>query len=119
MVIDMSKSLIKGLFRSIDAAEWELLDSFFHPDIIYERPGYNPMIGVDQLLHFYRYERVILCGRHELDGIIVADSQAACWGRFVGVAKDGASLNEGFADTYTFSDGLIVQRKSFFFRPAI
>lgn len=115
----MSDALIVDLFRAIDSGEWSSLDSFFDRNVVYERPGYAPIVGVDRLLHFYRQERIVQSGRHELDGVVMENGRGACWGRFVGVAKDGSQLNEAFADTYVLADGRIIGRKSFFFKPAM
>lgn len=115
----MPDTIVVDLFRTIDARRWDELGTFFHPEIVYQRPGYAPIEGVERLLHFYRHERVIASGEHRLEAVVAQDGHAACWGRFVGVGRDGAPIDEAFADTYTLRDGRICARKSFFFRPAI
>jgi ketosteroid isomerase-like protein len=70
-------------------------------------------------LHFYREVRVIAAGEHRLEHLVCNDTCGASWGRFVGRHSDGSGLDERFADVYTFADGKIVTRASYFFRPAI
>jgi branched-chain amino acid aminotransferase len=115
----VTEQLIARLFETVDASRWENLKQFFCEEIIYERPGYAPVVGQERLEIFYSEERVIASGKHHLEGVIVNDNKGACWGRFVGRHKNGSFLDEQFADCYTFKDGKIQTRKSFFFRPAV
>ncbi len=114
----MSDMLVTKLFHTVDSCSWDALSDLFHPDVVYERPGYKPIIGVDQLLLFYREERVIESGDHHIEHIVIDGMFGACWGRFVGVKKDGSSIDETFADVYGFEDGKIKTRRTHFFRPA-
>jgi ketosteroid isomerase-like protein len=111
--------LIQHLFQSIDTQQWDKLPRFFTPEVTYERPGYDPLVGLEQMLHFYRMVRVIASGTHTLEQVVSDEGRGACWGRFVGVHKDGSPLDERFADVYTFADGKIATRRSYFFRPAV
>jgi uncharacterized protein len=115
----MIDSIIVDLFRAIDSSDWKSIANTCHPEIIYERPGYAPFKNLEKLLYFYQHERMLASGTHYLEGIVHEGSSAACWGRFVGKKKDGSDVNEMFADIYTFEDGRIRTRKSFFFRPAV
>lgn len=115
----LTKRIIVDLFRAIDASDWEAILNIFHPEIVYERPGYAPFRGRKRLLYFYQHERVLASGTHNLEHVVCAGNSAACWGRFVGKKKDGSDVNEMFADVYTFEDGKIRTRRSFFFRPAV
>ncbi|MFI7210985.1 nuclear transport factor 2 family protein [Micromonospora maritima] len=111
--------LIQHLFDVIDGQRWDELDEVFAPDCVYYRPGYPTLEGLPRLEHFYRAERVIRFGRHQVENIVSELSVAACWGRFRGTGKTGEALDEQFADTYVVNGGRIVTRKTFFFRPAI
>jgi uncharacterized protein len=115
----VSDSIVKRLFDYVDSRDWEGLSDAFCDDVVYERPGYAPLVGLDRVKHFYREERVIASGRHELEHVVVDDTSGACWGCFIGIHKNGADLAERFADVYTFERGKIKTRKSYFFRPAI
>jgi ketosteroid isomerase-like protein len=112
-------TLVHDLFCIIDARDFERLREICHPQITYQRPGYSAFSGIDRLLRFYREERVIASGSHRLDAVVVNDTHAACWGRFVGTHRDGSPIDVEFADTYLLEDGVIRRRKSFFYLPAV
>jgi hypothetical protein len=116
---DLASAFIIDMFHVIDACEWDKMHDFFDENITYERPGYDPFIGINQLLHFYQYDRVIASGTHYIDHIVLKDQVGACWGRFIGLGRDQSSIDECFVDTYLFENNKIKQRKSYFFRPAI
>lgn len=109
----------EDLFHAIDTASWNDLPNFFHPDVVYERPGYEPINGMAALHDFYSGTRIIAEGKHSLDGGLRGTDQAICWGRFHGRSKSGDVLEERFADAYVLKDGLIKKRTTFFFRAAI
>lgn len=115
----MSRNLITELFSAVDTCDWRKLATLFHPEVVYERPGYEQFKGVDRLLHFYRCERVLANGSHLIDRVVIDGSNGACWGRFVGTKKDGSAVDELFVDVYTFEGERIIRRRSYFFRPAI
>ena len=115
----MLDTLIVDLFRAVDNSDWNGIAQIFHEEIIYERPGYRPFNGMSELLQFYQCERVIQCGTHYLDHVVVNGNYGACWGRFIGIKKDGSPIEELFADVYSFKDGKIGARRSHFFRPAV
>jgi len=109
----------EDLFQAIDTASWNDLPSFFHPGIVYERPGYAPITGLDALHDFYSGTRIIAEGKHSLEGGLRDAGKAICWGHFRGRSKSGDVLDERFADAYELEGGLIRKRTTFFFRAAI
>ena len=115
----MSRNLIIDLFRRVDGRNWNDLQESFSEEVVYERPGYEPLVGRERVMRFYREERVIAGGDHLLQQIVVDGESAACWGRFVGVHKNGSPIDEGFADVYTFDGDRIKTRRSYFYRPAV
>jgi ketosteroid isomerase-like protein len=117
--VSISKDFIRNMFQTIDSRDWEGLDRAFRADMTYDRPGYERLVGYERVKKFYRDERVIVSGSHVLEGIVVNNDNGACWGRFIGKHKNGSSIDESFADVYTFQDGKIKTRRSFFFRPAV
>jgi ketosteroid isomerase-like protein len=78
-----------------------------------------PFTGRDRVLQFYKSERIIASGKHHLGQIVVDDKSGACWGHFVGTLKSGQKVDERFADVYSYEDGKIKARSSYFFRPAV
>ena len=115
----MSGDFIHEMFQFIDSRDWASLKEKFCEDVVYERPGYEPIKGLDDLLTFYSKVRIIAAGKHHLSHIVVNESTGASWGRFIGEGKDSSPLDERFADVYTFMDGKIKHRTSYFFRAAI
>ncbi|BAZ23341.1 hypothetical protein NIES4073_42290 [Kalymmatonema gypsitolerans NIES-4073] len=118
-ILTSYSALVTELFRAVDSSHWEALADIFHSNIIYERPGYNPFVGIERLLKFYQMERIIASGKHYIEHITIDDSYGACWGRFLGMSKDGCEIDELFADVYSFEKGKIKTRKTHFFRPAV
>lgn len=112
-------SWFEDLFRAIDTRNWSELPRYFHADIVYERPGYPPIEGIDALLEFYQSVRIIAEGRHLLDGGLRDADKAICWGHFRGRSKTGDELAERFADAYELEEGVIRKRTTYFFRAAI
>jgi hypothetical protein len=116
---ERAPNFVVELFRRIDSRDWEALHQSLHEDVVYERPGYEPLVGRERVLRFYREERVIASGEHHLEHVVIDDGSGACWGRFVGMHKNGSPIDERFADVYQLKDGRIHARRSFFFRPAV
>jgi ketosteroid isomerase-like protein len=112
----MTKDFIGSMFRAIDARDWDRLATHFHPDIIYERPGFPVLQGRDAVLGFYREVRQIH-GEHRTSAIAMDPPFGAVWGRFVGTKKDGSPVDVEYADCYVFADGLLKHRRSYFFVP--
>lgn len=112
-------TLVHDLFQAIDSREFDRLRDLCHPEVTYERPGYEPFVGIERLLKFYREERVIASGDHHLTAVVVDDVHGACWGRFQGAHRDGSGIDVEFADTYEIENGKVRRRKSFFFQPAV
>jgi hypothetical protein len=111
--------MIEDMFRAIDAREWKNLAKFFHTETIYERPGYEPFVGLERLLKFYQDERMVKDGKHFIERVVVDGDCATCWGHFEGVLKDGSVVNERFADVYTLAGGKVRTRRTHFYRPAV
>jgi len=112
----MTQADIRDMFRAVDGSDWQAMARHLHPDLVYDRPGFDLLVGREAVLHFYREVRSIR-GEHRFDAIVVDDVHGACWGRFVGSRQDGTPIDLQFADCYTFSDGLLFRRKSFFYVP--
>ena len=115
----VSAELITRLYATVDRCSWPELDSIFHPNIEYERPGYDVVVGLDALQHFYQHTRVIASGTHHVEQVVVDGDHGACWGRFVGTRRDGVAVDERWADAFSFEDGRIRTRRSFFYRAAV
>jgi len=115
----MLNEKITKLFKAVDSSNWNDLRELFHSEIVYERPGYEPFEGLERVMRFYQQERILASGEHRIERIVFQGSDGACYGRFVGFKKDGSEVDELFADVYSFEDGKIRTRRSYFFRPAV
>ena len=115
----MNQQFIRDMFHHIDTRDFEGLRAFFTDDVTYDRPGYEMIRGLDALLHFYREVRVIAAGKHGLTRVVVDEQSGASWGRFTGTHRNGKALDVRFADCYTFENGRIKTRESYFFEPSV
>jgi len=115
----MTRDFVRWLFEAIDARQWDRLAEFFHPEIEYQRPGYDSLVGLEAVVRFYREVRVLASGNHQVTAIAIDGTHGACWGRYLGSRRDGTPVDIEFADCYEFEDGKIRRRKSFFYVPLV
>ncbi|MCA1298587.1 nuclear transport factor 2 family protein [Stappia indica] len=108
-----------GMFQAIDGEDWPTLAAMFHPTAIYERPGYAPLLGRDEIMEFYRNVRNVRVGRHQVVDIVQDADTVVCQGRFSCHTKDGARLNAEFCDIYALKDGQIRRRKTYFYKETV
>jgi len=43
----VDESWLHKMFATIDANDWIGLADFLHPETVYERPGYEPLVGFE------------------------------------------------------------------------
>jgi|JRYF01.1.fsa_nt_gb ketosteroid isomerase-like protein len=111
--------VIHAYFKLVDERQFDQFGTIFHDEIIYDRPGYQPLIGLKAVIRFYQRKRRIKSGGHTIEGLIINGDQAACWGRFEGKTRRDKLIDERFADIYQFRDGKIFRRTTYFYRRAI
>jgi ketosteroid isomerase-like protein len=114
-----SDNFVRSLFSVIDSANWERVQQFFHTDVVYRRPGYASIDGIARVMDFYRNERIISRGQHDVEGVVSHGEQIVCWGIFNGILKSGDEVSVRFADVYQTKNGSIIARETFFSQPAI
>jgi hypothetical protein len=114
----MTRADLEAMFQVIDASDWDALPPFFHPELVYDRPGYPLIEGRAAVLDFYRATRTMR-GRHLFEAFAIDSDTGACWGRFVGQFPDGRPIDIQFADCYRFKDGTMWRRKSHFYVPLV
>lgn len=105
---------VRRYYDRVDAGDLEGLLALFHPEVVYERGGHPAIVGLDALARFYREQRLIREGRHELLDVIAEGERVAVRGRFAGVLRSGEPVAVRFADFHHFRDGLIWRRYSYF-----
>ena len=107
-------------YQLVAAGDVPALVALFSPDAVYERPGYAPLRGRDELTAFYRDARVIVDGRHRLRTTVTDGTAVAVHGDFEGLLKDGSRVRLRFADFFELdAEGLFRRRDTFFFEPAV
>lgn len=116
---DYDEAFVKDLFSCVDNSDWSGLQRHLHDDIVYERPGYEPLVGKAAVLKFYRQTRIVASGKHVVERVLSDGSNVACWGNFYGKAKDGRELRAGFVDVYRLKEGRIGFRRTYFDSPAM
>jgi ketosteroid isomerase-like protein len=107
-------------YELVDLGDVAGLVDLFSSDGSYHRPGYAPIVGHDEMSHFYRTTRVIREGRHTIDKVVEGEADVAVHGSFAGVLHDGSAVSLRFSDFFEFTDdGRFSRRDTFFFAPLV
>lgn len=113
-------SRVRQVYERVDSGDLQGLSALFSDDVVYRRPGYEPMVGRAELDRFYQQERIIDEGVHTPDAIVENGGEVAVHGRFAGRLKDGRQVELRFADFFTTgADGRFSRRDTFFFAPLV
>lgn len=111
---------IRAYYTHVDAGDVEGLLALFAPDARYHRPGYEPLVGHDDLRRFYQGERVIAEGTHTLTGTVAEGNRVAVHGEFHGLLRSGERVGLRFADFFTLTPELtFATRDTYFFAPLV
>lgn len=121
---DMKEKLeqvVQSMFNSIDSSDWPALDTYFHPQIEYRRPGYDAIQGIAELHVFYEHTRIVKTGQHTISSLLCdPEAPSVCvTGAFHGIDKSGKDIAVRFCDVYQFQDEKIIRRETFFSVPAV
>lgn len=107
-------------YELVDAADVSALIDLFAADAVYQRPGYEPIVGHEGLNRFYRDQRLIAHGRHTVTEMVVHGDSVAVQGRFHGVLRSGAEVELRFADFFHLTPELTFSRRdTYFFQPLV
>ncbi|MFC3478471.1 nuclear transport factor 2 family protein [Halobacterium litoreum] len=109
---------VHAYYDAVDDGRVDDLLALFADDVVYERPGQSPIEGKAELAEFYREDRPLTDGTHEIETVAVDGDRAAVRGTFEG-KQDGDPVTFGFADFHTFEDGDIAERHTFTDRDAV
>ncbi|ADJ15902.1 nuclear transport factor 2 family protein [Halalkalicoccus jeotgali] len=105
-----SEEAIREYYECVDREAYEELFSLFAEDVVYHRPGQEPIEGMADFEEFYQEIRAIDRGTHTVIDLTAEDDTIAVQGRFAGVLE-GGQVEFGFADVHRFDDeGLITER---------
>ncbi|MDL5361627.1 nuclear transport factor 2 family protein [Halalkalicoccus sp. NIPERK01] len=101
---------IHDYYEYVDDEAYDDLFSLFSEDVVYHRPGQEPIEGIEEFETFYREVRAIERGTHTVADLVVDGSTVAVRGYFSGVLE-GQQVEFGFADVHEFDEeGLIEER---------
>jgi steroid delta-isomerase len=104
------------LYQLVDAGDAAGVAQLHAADAVYYRPGYEPMVGREQVFQFYDRDRIIAEGNHILETTVADEFQVAINGQFLGTLRDGTPVALRFADFFTVDENcLITDRRTFYF----
>ncbi len=107
------EAAVRAYYEYVDAEAYEELFALFTDDIIYHRPGHEPIEGKAAFEQFYHEVRDLEDGTHTIHELVVDGDTIAVRGGFEGQIH-GGSITLEFADFHTFnSDGKIHTRHTF------
>ncbi|KYH27422.1 snoaL-like domain protein [Halalkalicoccus paucihalophilus] len=105
-----NEEAIREYYEYVDDEAHEDLFSLFSEDVVYHRPGQDPIEGIEEFEEFYREVRAIERGTHTVIDLTEDDDTIAVRGHFAGVLE-GQQVEFGFVDIHRFDDeGLIEER---------
>lgn len=106
------ESTVREYYDLVDAEAYEELVALFAADVRYERPGQDAIEGRNALHAFYRDQRPLEEGTHEIHDVVVDGRTIAVRGTFSGT-QHGETVAFDFADFHEFEDGKIRRRYTF------
>ena len=105
-----NEEAIRDYYEYVDSEAHEELFELFAEDVVYHRPGQEPIEGMADFEEFYREIRAIERGTHTVLDLTIDDDTIAVQGRFTGVLE-GQQVDFGVADVHRFNDeGRIAER---------
>ncbi|SMD30825.1 nuclear transport factor 2 family protein [Picrophilus oshimae] len=108
------KQICLDYYNAVDSRDLKTLFSIFDDSIVYKRPGYGEIKGINDFKKFYEEHRIIKSGHHTIKRIIISGSCAVVEGSFSGTLKDGRSVSTEFIDVMDFANDKIVKRHTYF-----
>ncbi|WP_418280072.1 nuclear transport factor 2 family protein [Halorubrum sp. DTA98] len=112
------ESLVRRYYDLVDDGAYEALFHLFTDDVVYERPGQEPIEGKESFETFYRAGRPLDDGTHEVHAVVVEreseddDPTVGVRGTFSGT-QHGERVRFGFADFHEFEGDRIARRHTF------
>lgn len=107
-------TVVRDYYRNIDQRDIPAALACFAENAVYRRPGYTAFVGLPAIKAFYRADRVISAGRHDLESIVEDADTVAVRGSFSGTSRDGDPLEVRFADFWRFAGRMVVERYTYF-----
>lgn len=114
------RGAVQSYYDALDRGDMEAILRDFSGEVLYRRPGYEPISGLPRLRQYYTRDRQLAPGRHVIRAMVVEDSTVAAHGTYEGEVKGGGRTTVGFAAFFTFdASGRIVEHTTYFFTPAV
>jgi steroid delta-isomerase len=111
---------VRRYYELVDKGDVPGLVGMFSADATYHRPGYEPLVGHDELTRFYGQDRIIREGQHTISAVVATGADVAVHGEFHGMLHDGREVGLRFADFFILTiDGHFSRRDTFFFAPLV
>lgn len=114
------RAAVQGYYDALDREDIDAVLDYFSGEILYRRPGYQPITGLEGLRAYYTKDRLLASGRHVVRALVVEGQTVAAHGTFEGELKSGERTTTGFAAFFTFDGGgRISEHTTYFFVPAV
>jgi ketosteroid isomerase-like protein len=110
MSSENQQATLESYYGYIDRDRYEDLFDLFADDIVYHRPGAEPIRGREDFRQFYLEERPLEDGTHEIEAYHGDGDTMSVRGRFSGML-DGDPIEFGFADFHEFDEDGLIQRR--------
>ncbi len=111
--------VVRRYYKLVDARALDDMLALFADDVVYRRPGYDPLRGIAELRTFYAQDRVIADGAHTLASLVEDGDRVAVEGKFRGTLRDGRKACVRFADFFVVRGGRITRRDTYFDAPLV
>ena len=115
------RATVQGYYDALDRDDIDAALDYFGGEILYRRPGYPPITGLDGLRDYYTRGRKLASGRHVIREVVIDGTSAAAHGTFEGELKEGGRTTMGFAAFFRFDNARdrIVEHTTYFFTPSV
>ena len=114
------RKTVQHYYDALDRDDLEAVLELFSGEVLYRRPGYEVIAGLERLRAYYSGDRKLAAGRHLVRDVLVEGQKAAAHGMYEGQLKDGERTAMGFAAFFSFDmNGRIAEHTTYFFTPAV
>jgi ketosteroid isomerase-like protein len=104
---------VRSYYEYVDEGAHEDLFALFADDVVYERPGQEPIEGIEAFRQFYREGRPLSDGEHAVHDVVADGDTVAVRGEFSG-RQGQTRVSFGFTDFHVFDeDGSIAHRYTY------
>ncbi|WP_226346555.1 nuclear transport factor 2 family protein [Agilicoccus flavus] len=114
------RRVVQGYYDALDADDIDAVLAAFSGDVLYRRPGYDRIVGLEALRRYYASDRKLAPGRHVVRSMLVDGNEVAAHGQWEGELREGGRRSVGFAAFFTIDgNGRIASHTTYFHVPAV